>query len=233
MKFVSPVYSDAWGKIAGLVYARNRFGMYTRALVTPVNPQSSEQQQVRNALAAMNARWTETLTAAQRAAWEAYALAVPKVSHGQSLTLTGQNWFIACNTPRVQCDAAISPTTLPIIDDAPTLFNQAQSFPVAITRNAATQNWDCAFDNTQDWASEAGAAIIIRQSRGTNASRNFFKGPYRLMNRVAGAGTPPASPKVFAAVFPIVSGLRYFFESRLVRADGRISSPFQTSALIA
>jgi len=223
MRFTSPVYSDAWGSIAGLVYSRNRTGMYTRARVTPVNPQTEFQQAVRANQAELVAAWTAVLTPAQRAAWDAYALAVPKVSHGISTNITGQNWYIACNALRLQSGFALR------LDDAPTILQQGlPPSELTVTRVGASQTWNVAFDNADPWANETEGYLLLYGSRGMNPSRNFFKGPYRYISAVVGDGTvPPTSPQVMTAPFTIVSGQKYFFSARAIYADGRISTPFQ------
>jgi hypothetical protein len=226
MRFTSPVYSDAWGSIAGLTYSRNRTGMYTRARVTPVNPQSVFQQAVRGNQAELVAAWTADLTPAQRAAWDAYALAVPKVSHGISTNITGQNWYIACNTLRLQSNELVR------VDDAPVILQQGIGPSVLnLVRNAATQNWDVQFETEDGWANEDDAALVVYASRGMNPSRNFFKGPYRFMGAIPGNSiTPPTNPALFASPFTIVSGQKFFFYARVCYADARISVPFQDTA---
>jgi len=59
---------DGRGKIGGHVASKNRGGAYLRTKVTPVNPQTSFQNAVRNRLTAFAQAW-RGLAASQRAAW--------------------------------------------------------------------------------------------------------------------------------------------------------------------
>jgi hypothetical protein len=68
-KFGSIIVAGS-GKIGGHVASRNRAGAYIRTKVTPVNPRTSAQQTIRDRLASISQAW-KSLTAAQRAAWNA------------------------------------------------------------------------------------------------------------------------------------------------------------------
>lgn len=93
------VVNDARGKIAGIVFSKNKSGAYTRTKVTPVNPNSPAQQAVRSFFAQLAQNWSAVLTAAQRAAWTAYAVTYPRTDiFGNSLTLNGMNMYIALNS---------------------------------------------------------------------------------------------------------------------------------------
>jgi len=61
------------GSIAGNTYARNRYGNYVRARTKPVNPKTDRQSVIRTAMQLLTTRWAQTLTAAQRTAWNLYA----------------------------------------------------------------------------------------------------------------------------------------------------------------
>lgn len=56
------------GKIGGHVASRNRGGAYLRTKVTPINPSTEYQVNVRNRFAALSTAW-RALTVAQRLAW--------------------------------------------------------------------------------------------------------------------------------------------------------------------
>lgn len=60
--------TEGRGKINGFVASRNRAGAYMRTKVTPVNPNTGYQANVRARLAARAQAW-KGLTAAQRLAW--------------------------------------------------------------------------------------------------------------------------------------------------------------------
>lgn len=60
--------TDARGKLGGQVFSKNRGGAYIRTKVTPSNPQSQAQAQVRSNLGTLSASWN-ALTALQIAGW--------------------------------------------------------------------------------------------------------------------------------------------------------------------
>jgi len=70
--------SDARGSQGTIVFSRNRSGLYTRARITPNNPNSTLQSTIRAALTYQMGIWQNTLTDSQRAAWNEYARAVAR-----------------------------------------------------------------------------------------------------------------------------------------------------------
>jgi hypothetical protein len=97
MKFLSESMTSASGSIGGVTYSHNRSGMYRRARRVPVNPNTTYQQSQRDAFSTAAGLW-RTLTAPQRADWEAYAAATPTTnSLGQTVYLTGAQQHQAYN----------------------------------------------------------------------------------------------------------------------------------------
>ena len=93
------------GSIAGNTYARNRFGNYARARTKPVNPNTDLQDQYRSAVASLTQRWAQTVTAAQRAAWNLYGNNVNMLNRlGEVVHLTGFNHYIRSNVMLVTFD---------------------------------------------------------------------------------------------------------------------------------
>jgi len=89
------------GSIAGDTFARNRYGNYCRARTKPTNPNTSRQQDVRASLAFLTDRWSNTLTALQRAAWNLYGDSVAMTNRlGETTKLTGFNHYIRSNIER-------------------------------------------------------------------------------------------------------------------------------------
>lgn len=92
------VVQDARGKQNGLVYSKNGSGSYVRRKVTPVNPQTPAQQNVRSTLATLSQHWSGLLTDAQRAAWTLFAKTYPITDiFGASVTLNGLNMYVRVN----------------------------------------------------------------------------------------------------------------------------------------
>ena len=225
MLFDSPIISRGSGSLAGLTLSRNRGGNYMRARSMPTNPNTVLQQAVRAALAQLSVLWQDTLTLAQRLAWATYADNVPVTNRlGASIFLTGQNWYIACNTPRLQA-------TLPRVDDAPIIFNRGEFTAPTFAIDTVSDEVDVSFTDTDEWANEDDAAMLVYASIPNDPTINFFKGPYQFRANIEGdAITAPTSPAAIGLSQPISAGQRNFFRVIVSRADGRLSPDFRGSA---
>lgn len=211
------------GSVAGNTHARNRYGNYVRARTKPVNPNTARQVAVRSAIAYLTERWSETLTAAQRAAWNLYAASVTmKNKLGESIFLSGFNHYIRSNVNSVVI--ALSP-----VDAGPTIFElPSKDTTFNVTASEATQNITANFDNTMAWASETGGLLFMFQGTPQNPQRNFFNGPWRFWTAVQGVDPGPAvTPKIAPAVFGIAEGQHIWVYARIMRADGRLSEVFR------
>ena len=223
MKFTSPVYSGVSGSIAGLVYSHNAGGLYTRARSIPTNPGSAQQTAVRNALSGLASAWANTLTTAQRAAWAVYAANVPLIGPlGNARKVSGIAQFIRSNTPRLQAG-------LTEVDDGPTDYTLAAFVNPTITVTAASPEFSIVFDNTDTWATATGGAMLVYASRPQSPGINYFKGPYQLAGKIAGATVAPTSPQTLTSPFVLTAGQQVFFRVEVTNADGRLSSPFRAA----
>jgi len=217
------------GSIAGNTHARNRFGNYVRARTKPVNPNSARQVAIRAALSELTVRWSQTLTAAQRTAWNLYASSVSmKNKLGEAINLTGFNHYIRSNVIRNR-------TGLGVIDAGPVVFELPAADPAfAITASEATQEISFVYDAGMDWADENGGWLVLYNGQPQNAQRNFFAGPWRYCSVVEGVnGAPPASPKVATATFAISELQHIWAYARIIRADGRMSEVFRADCFCA
>lgn len=214
------------GSLGGITAARNKGGQYLRARVVPVNPQTPQQVTLRTIFAALAVHWGETLTAAQRTAWDTYAENVTVVNRiGETVNLTGQQMYMRSNTPRLQTGAAR-------VDDGPTIFNLGAFTDMSIGIVGGGDVVSVTFDNTDAWANEDDAHAIILTSREKAESINFFKGPYRLADTIPGDSTiPPTSPEAITSDFTYATGNKGFAQIRISRADGRLSTLQRVSAV--
>ena len=207
------------GSTGATVYSHNRYGAYIRARSIPVNPNTDRQVASRNRMRALSIAWQNTLTQAQRDAWEVYAANVTwKNALGDSVHITGLNHYVRSN-------AAVLAASLTRVDAAPTVFTIAAAEDALVpTASEATQDVTVAFDTGAPWCSEDGAAQLIYQGIPKNAAIKFFGGPYRLLGIILGDSVaPPAAPEVLSAVFPFAEANRLWIRSRILRADGRLS----------
>lgn len=223
MKFKSALLTDASGSIGGITASRNRGGLYLRARVVPVNPNTPFQQAIRGFVASLTSGWNDTLTIGQRAGWDTYANQVPLPDPlGDPRNVGGLAMYVRSNVPRLQA-------ALPRVDDAPIVFDLGTfTNPTFGTFAAATNDFAVTFDNTDAWANEDDSAMLVLGSRPQNASINFFKGPYRFADLIAGdATTAPTSPATIVNPFAFEAAQQIFVQIRITRADGRLSLPFR------
>jgi len=227
IKFGAGVVQMA-GSIAGNVFARNRYGNYARARTKPTNPNTARQIAVRASLAFLTARWSDTLTANQRAAWDLYAANVIMTNRlGESMHLSGYNHYLRSN---VEYKNRFGAT----IDDGPVVFElPAQDPTFAVTASEATQFLSITHDAGMAWADEDGAAMFLYQGQPQNAQRNFFGGPWKYFANIPGInGAPAGSPSDHAAVIAIAELQRQWVYARIIRADGRLSEPFRNDCFV-
>jgi len=212
------------GSVASVTASRNRFGPYFRNRALPVNPQSAQQVAVRGLFTMYSQMWGGVLTQAQRDSWNLYASNVPVINPlGDSIFLTGQNWYIAANVPRAQAD----PTNLPALTTAPAIFDRGTfTPPTVVSITAATGILSLAFTAADAWVSEDDAALLVRLSRPQSPTIDFFKGPYRYAGAVLGDMTTPlTSPQPITLPFTIVAGQALHGTAVVTRGDGRLGVP--------
>lgn len=232
MIFKSEHMTQASGSIAGVTYSRAKGGtLYRRARAIPVNPDSTLQVQVRAAFTQLVTDWIENLTSVQRTAWNTYGQNVLVTNKlGDSVARSGQNWFIACNTPRLQANAKLG-TSIPQVNTGPTMYDRGDFTTPDPPTFSVASGFSMAFTAADAWANEDDAFMLIYMGRPRNPSRQFFKGPYRLIQSIAGNSvTPPTSPDTLLTTiinsrgFVLVEGQVVDVQVAVVRADGRLST---------
>ncbi len=229
MLYKSNLLAQASGSLDGTVFSHNRFGRYTRNGSRPVNPLSQRQAAIRAAFTAVASRWESTLTQPQRDAWDVYAANIPVTNRlGDEVFLTGFNHYIRSNT-------AIQQASGPIVDDGPTnLTLPAQDGTIVVAATESDQLLSVAFDDTLAWLDEDNGFLTVFMGLPQPASHQFFGGPYRFSDSIDGdAITAPTTPTTMAAPFVFAEGQKLWIRTRILRADGRISSQstFQTVAV--
>lgn len=227
MKFNSQVIASGSGSIGGCTYSRNRYGQYIRRRAMPVNPGSVFAVAMTTFFTQLVTQWTTILSAAQRAAWDTWALNTPQTDAlGNSITWTGQNAYISMNTFRLQGG-------MTRVDAAPIIYAGTVLSPVnALSASFATQQVSVTFTNSDQWAGAVGGILSVYTARPQNASRTFFKGPYRLASVIPGAVMPPVSPQLVPVAFPIAVGQRLFVRFRAASADARLSSMQRDNVIV-
>jgi hypothetical protein len=106
-----PIVSDARKKIAGVVATKGHAGNFMRKKVSPIQPRTSSQRNVRAVFSSISKAW-QTITATAIAAFNALAKATPKKDRfGNTVTLTGAQLYMSLNRNLQQIAAAAYPLT--------------------------------------------------------------------------------------------------------------------------
>lgn len=219
--------TDARGKLGGQVFSKNRSGAYTRTKVTPVNPQSSAQQLVRNRLTAFSQGF-RSLTESQINSWNSAVQDFQTTDiFGDLKKPTGLNLYVKLN-------ANIDQVGGTAIDTPPNIGNPDNS-PMVITAASATVVGGGAVTVTfAPTPVPADNAVVIYATRPLSAGKNYVKNEFREIAVVDEAGTSPftattAYTNKFGAV---AQGQKVFF--RLVpinKLSGIQGAPIEASAI--
>lgn len=222
MLFKPLLGTDLSGKVGGIVASHNAGGAYFRAATIPTNPNTPQQQVVRNAVASLTNQWNNTLTVAQRAEWDLYADNVTLTNRiGEQHNVSGMSMFVRSNVTRIQ-------NAKPVVSDGPGVFNLSQYTPPSLSNaSEATQTVDVNFGTppvSDPWANEVGGFLFVFLSRPQNPSINFFRGPYRLVAGIVGDPVAPTTPVNVPVPFPIIAGQNLFGRAVATLADGRYAT---------
>lgn len=116
------------GSIGGTTFSHNKGGPYIRTRAIPTNPNTARQQAVRTILASLAAAWSNVLTAAQRATWDAFAEANTITNAlGQSVKITGLGWYLRCGARLMDAGGTV-PTAAPTAPGPAGLLTFTPSF---------------------------------------------------------------------------------------------------------
>ena len=209
-----PTVAEISGSIGGITYARNRGGMYMRNRSTVVNPNTLRQVAVRDFFTVAAQYWSNTLTPAQRAGWNAYGNTVIVTNPlGEQRKNSGFNWFIAVNTMRQAAGLAIlaaAPTNFPVGPSIVPTFACVNGSP-NLTVSAIS-----------GYTPTAGTAVFIaRTSQPMNPGVNFYKGPFtQIIAETLATGSVP--PFLGELQVPYVTGRLVYLAVRLCTPDGRV-----------
>ena len=112
---MTAVVADIRNKLNGSVFSKNRYGAYMRTKVTPVNPQTTYQQNNRALLAAASSGWRD-LDAADREAWITAAPNFPMTDiFGNTKILSGQALFVGLTSNLINAgESQVSSAPTPV-----------------------------------------------------------------------------------------------------------------------
>lgn len=210
----SALVSDVRNKLNGSVLSKNRYGNYIRNKTTPVNPQTTAQQNARAQLAANSQAWAG-LTQGQRLAWSALAKELPFTD------IFGDSKILAGNSLYAKLNGNLNKMGELAVSDAPAKVSVPAVFLTAITATQ-TAGTITALNVTIDPATvPAGFEVAVYATPGIPAGRSFVKNEFRFLG-VAPApavGVIDLEPLFNARFGSVVAGQRIFVRLALVSTD--------------
>ena len=196
--------------ISGVTFAQGPFGTVARARTPPVNPNSSRQVDVRSSMALVSNRWSNDLTAAERAAWAAYAAATPLPDpFGGTKVVSGRTMYIRTNVTLLDSLGSV-------IDTAPATPGVASPIDMTLTADTTDGLEIAAFVP----AIPAGGIVTIGVGLPVSQARNFYKAPFTQIATANSATTLPLNliPNTGVAI-----GQRYYVIARHIDVDAKVS----------
>jgi hypothetical protein len=207
-----PIVQDARNKEGGTVFTKTRFGAMTRTKVSPTQPRSTAQLNVRADFTGIAKAWAG-LTEQVRAAWIALANQFPvKDVFGAAHHLTGLQFYM--RTSRALKTIGLSP-----LATAPANQTVNYAGPITVTHDGPpVTDMQLSWTNPGNVGGSESCVIFATapQSAGRAAAGAKFRflqysavglvGPYFLAYDYAlKFGTPPAGSKVFFRAFLVKS----------------------------
>lgn len=211
---MSALVSEIRNKLNGSVASRNRYGSFLRNKVTPVNPQTSFQQDVRQRLGSLSASW-RGLTQSARQSWIAGTNAFPFTDiFGDVKFLSGQTLFVKLNGNLLKIGSpTITAAPLPV--EVPPIAATALSAEVttgAITELEAT---------VAPTTTPAGFSLVAYATPPVNPGIEFVKNRYRFLGVVSNAAGTVNLLSAYTARFGSVAavGQQVFVRFALVNTS--------------
>jgi hypothetical protein len=157
------------GKLGGTVAARNRSGAYLRNKVTPINPNTSYQQNARGILGSLSTQWSQ-LTDGQRSSFNNAVSDFAKTDiFGDIRNPSGINLFVKLNTNLIN-------TNQPQITTAPAKEEILFSGVLGVTADVSAQTLDIQLANEDNNLGKVLAVATPTLTAGTSFVKDRFRG---------------------------------------------------------
>lgn len=213
------------GSQGGTVASHNRYGPYFRLRSVPTNPSTVYQELARGRLGAASAAW-QGLTAAQRAAWAAWAATNPIVnSFGERQVLAPNAAFIQLNSRRLIDSQAV--ITVPPVGAGPDALTS-----LTATWDIGAGDFEINFTATPLAAGEkliSRAAVVA--SPGITYVRNLMKEVD--LSAAALASGYDLQSAIEARFGTLAIGQKVFIQCQVYEvASGRVSPPLTVSGTV-
>lgn len=214
------------GAVNGVVASRNRGGAYFRNRIVPIDPATSRQLNCRQAISDVYSWWSSTLSADDRAKWEAYARSLPSPNRiGDAHLLSGWSEFSRQAFLKFQLNEEFGdvkdPGTSPPTKPCP--FATAPQAALVSANDTIRITWS----SQLTWENDQDNFIAIFLGVPQKPTINFFKGPYQLMHEISGdPDDPPASGVDFALADAVPDGWKLPVRMRFCGNDFPLSAPY-------
>ena len=215
---------DGRGKINGHVASKNRAGAYFRTKVTPSNPQTASQSDVRSRLSAFSQAWSG-LTEAQRSAWNAAVTSwMTNNVFGDGIMPSGKNLFT-----RLNANTNLIGGSVLAVPPLPVATTTADISNLAISVGGTSLEFD--FANAA-----AGQYLVIEATAPQTPGTYNASGRFRVIDtqQQTPAGTVDVWTEYVAKFGAPVAGQKVFIRVKsIVTATGQ-NTPYMTlSAIVA
>lgn len=204
---------DIRGSIAGQVHSRNTFGNYIRQKVSPVQPRSARQLEIRTLFTELSRRFSNTLSDEQQEAWRQAAASAPvRDVFGDSITLTGINLYARLNSLRLL--QGLTP-----LDDPPPVEEVPSLDSLTLTWNPDTLTLEVGFAPTPI---PPGLSLFVWATEPLNPGVAFVSPKLRLLTILpAGTASPADITTQYVARYGAITlGKRVYVAAELVSENG-------------
>lgn len=225
VKFTA-IVAELRGTLNGNVFSRNSSGAYIRNKVTPVNPNTSFQSNVRADFTTVSQAWRD-LSAAERDSWNQGVVAFSHTNiFGDNVPLSGFGLHQQLNLNLLAIGASV--ITAPPLPGA--VFNFTSS-------SLAAANGAQTITLTYDPAIPATETVIIKATAALSAGKSFVKSELRQIDTIVAADVSPFSSETeYIAKFGAVgaAGSKLFYETKaIVTLSGLAGGRRLISAIVA
>lgn len=173
-KILSQIATVIRGSIGGVTFLANSFqSIVARARVSPVNPSTQAQTDIRTGFSFANQRWQD-MDQAERDGWGDYADSLVYTGPTGTYDVPGRQVWIG-NASFLQFLNNSGLATITVVDTPPVVAGFAK-FDLVQTQDPAVPG--TGFDLILAQTSGGAMDVLINISLGFNPSRNRFKGPW-------------------------------------------------------
>lgn len=211
--------TDARGKLGGHVFTKTRSGATVRTKVTPVNPQSSAQGNVRTTLGTFAQNWN-VIDESKRQLWNAFAAQNKKTNvFGDLYAPTGRSLYIGVN---INLATAGAPSILEPVPPVP-----LPSYKLSdVVASSSANEIDATFI---DYSTLTGQDVLIVEATPLmSAGRYNFSGAHAIIGKFIAPDLSlglDLTNQWHSKYGALVAGNKIDFRVYTVRADtGQVSS---------